>query len=219
MATAREVTQFSMVEFNAFKKSMDEMGASFQPTTPREKYMAQFAVAWANMNVLDLTLQFGGRDNVQRVRVVEELGGVRFDFVLKLPLAVLEEKRRQEEREQKAKENKAILAKVEALKAGDPKMLREFVQAVAYAVLGRMTTIALLESLKAKPAKKPVVQKVQRKTPDRLKAKAKSAPKKDEPLSKEEAFKRAIAQDRRNRIETAKKGQKWANKSEQAVTP
>ena len=184
---AIEKTQFSMVEFNAFKKGMEEMGVSFRPTTPREKYMAQFATMLANVKPEAMAAKYGGLDNVQRVRVIEDQAATRFDFSLKLPLHILEQRRREADR---LKRQRDVVAKAKEL-ASDPKKLDEFITRVAIAILGR-TAAELLRAGKAQKSPKA--------------ARAKTAPKKPtrKPLSKDDAFERAKRQDRHNRIEASK---------------
>ncbi len=181
---AIEKTQFSMVEFGAFKKGMEEMGVSFQPTTPREKYMAQFATMLANVKPEELTTKYGGLDNIQRVRVIEDQATTRFDFSLKLPLHILEQKRREVER---AKRQAEVIAKAKEL-ASDPKKLDEFIIKVAASILGR----AAAELLRVgKPAPKRKFDASKGKGPRK-------------PLSKDDVFERARRQDRKNRIEASK---------------
>lgn len=186
-----EQTQFSMAEFKTFTDRPDVHAEGFKPTGTRETAMFIFGNSVADKAAL---ASIGGLGNVQRVRVLGEAGKpldqqeVRFEFVAKLPVHILE-KKRQEEARAKA------LAEVERLKA-DPKALREYVQKVAYAFLERAAVIALLESAKVKkparkPSNKPVVTHVTR-TPKR-------SPKKLDP------FEAALKQDQRNRAVAAKK--------------
>ena len=179
----REVTQFSLVEFKAWKAS----GAALE--TVRHKFMATFdvAVECASSEAWD---GVGGLDNIARVRCFGEPEGstCRFEYALKLPVSKVAEKRNETKRQE-------VLAKLEALKS-DPAALREFVQKVAYAVLDRVLVISLLEGTK-KPASKPAAV-AKKKAPARHRV---------EPIvaKKSDPFQAALQQDKRNRIEAAKK--------------
>lgn len=194
MSATREVTQFSAVEFNIFKNGVEEMGVSFQPTTPREKAMVEAVKFLATEPGNNALVAIGGVDNLQRVRVLETAGIQTFDLVPKLPVFILEQKKREEQR-------KAAMTEYEKLKAGDPATLNKFVKEVLVTLLGRVALKLLIESKKAtkKPAKpqrrQPVVE---RKAPSVVK----------------DPYEAALRQDRRNRIEAAKKAATEFNSKE-----
>jgi len=179
----REVTQFSLVEFKAWKAS----GAPLE--TVRHKFMATFDVA-VNCAKAEAWDGVGGLDNIARVRCFGEPEGssTRFEYALKLPVEVVAQKAREAKRQE-------VLAKLEALKS-DPAALREFVQKVAYAVLDRMLVISLLEGTKKPTSKPAAVAKKKAQVRHRV-----------EPIvaKKSDPFQAALQQDKRNRIEAAKK--------------
>jgi hypothetical protein len=183
--SVREITQFSMAESLAFTKECR------MPIGLREQAMAQFAVQCASKP--DAFKAQGGFDNVQRVRVLGDHGKpldqqeLKFDFVLKLPLHILEQKRREAER---AKRQQECIAKAKELSG---KKLDEFIAKVAVSILGR----AAAELLRA--GKAPRGSPALKRGLDALKPKG---PRK--PLSKADIFERAARQDRANRIEASK---------------
>jgi hypothetical protein len=178
----REVTQFSMAEFKAWKEKAGDRLA-----TTKEQFMCTFDVF---ADKPDHWGDLGGLDNIARVRCFGNPADAtcRFDFVTKLPPSLVAQKKREEER-------RALMAKAEALKA-DPKALREFATTVMFAVLGR-AALELLEASKTtkKPAKKPFPKRPLRKPASTYVIPAKTM----------DAFSAALAQDKRNRIEAAKK--------------
>ena len=174
---AREVTQFSMFEALTFAKAMQP------PKTPREQHLADFAQHVANLGDA-LFVPHGGIDNVQRVRVMQDGDKVSYEFALKLPLAILEQKRREAEREKRKQE---VIAKAQEL-ASDPKKLDEFVRKVAKSILGA----AAFELLKLSKGHKVSMKKLN------------APPRQRKPLTKEEVWKRAQRQDHHNRIEASK---------------
>lgn len=178
---AREVTQFSMVEALAFAKALQ------QPKSPREQHLADFAAHVAKQGDAAFA-PHGGVDNIQRVRVLQDGDKVSYEYALKLPLDILERKRREAEREKRKQE---VLAKAKEL-AADPKKLEEFVNKVAAAIIGRALAFELLKAAK-KGGKLPTSVKAR---PEQR------GPRK--PLTKDDIWKRAQSQDRRNRIEASK---------------
>jgi hypothetical protein len=171
-----EKTQFSMVEYNLFLK--DPEGAPIARTGYLELLKQDLTT---NPNAL---AHLGGIDNIQRVRVLTDGDKVKFDFVAKLPPTILAEKKRQAEREEKRQK---VLAELEVLKS-NPVAYRNFIKEVAFQILGR----AALELLEASKHVKGASRK-----PHSATRKA--------PPKKQSAFDKALAQDRRNRIEAAKK--------------
>ncbi len=92
---AREVTQFSADEFDAF------IASGHEPKTPREKYMALLRECLNKPPTPELDT-IGGFGNLQRVRVVEvEAGFGQFIFVPKLPPYLYAQKRAQEQKAKK----------------------------------------------------------------------------------------------------------------------
>lgn len=183
--SAREVTQFSITEMKAFD------AAKREPANARERYMTQCVVAMASKEPAEYA-KFGGLDNIQRVRVIEDgPATTRFDFVLKLPLHILEQKKREAERERRRQE---VIAKAAELR-NDPKKLKEFVERVVAGILGRATAALYLAELTAGRDGKKAAQV-------RAKVDRDRGPRK--PLSKDDIWKRAQSQDRRNRIEASK---------------
>lgn len=181
---AREVTQFSVVEYNAF------LATNREPKTSREKYMQLLKECLAKPPTPELDA-IGGFENLQRVRVIENGEAFKgyFEFVPKLPVAILEQKKREAERERRRQE---VIAKAREL-ASDPKKLDEFVNRIVAGIVGRAAAALLLSELKAgRDGKKAAQQR----------AKVDRGPRK--PLSKEDIWKRAQSQDRRNRIEASK---------------
>jgi hypothetical protein len=173
----REVTQFSKVEFEAFK------AAKREPSGAREKYMKLLSECLAASPTPEVVAA-GGWENIQRVRVIEdEKGDGTFVFVPTLPPALYEERKRAAEREER---KKAILAKLESLRS-DPKAFDKYVREVAKAVLGAAAVALLRASKDAKAAPRKPVQK-------------RPAP----PRKPRDAYEAALAQDRRNRREAAK---------------
>lgn len=175
----REVTQFSMVEFNAF------VAAKREPTSEREKYMKLLAECLAAGATPEVNAA-GGIDNIQRVRVLEDGPALKGEFVFmpKLPPALVAERKRQAEREAL---KKAFLTEM-GIRRNDPKARQAIIDA-AIEMLGRGLVLGLLKSLsKSKPTKKPV---------------HKAAPKK-----KLDPYEAALRQDRRNRIEASKEAAK-----------
>jgi hypothetical protein len=195
----REITQFSIVELNLFIKGLEEMGVAFEPTTTKERAMNAFARIWA-ASTPESMAKFGGCENIQRVRLMGSTGMLieaaregDFEYVLKLPLNILEQKRREADRKRREDE---VLEKAAEL-ASNPKKYNEFVNRVVKGILGRAAAELLLMSVSAAPVAKKAAQKKHRVEKQKFK-----------PLSKEEAYERAVQQDRRQRIEAAKKGPK-----------
>ncbi len=199
----REITQFSMAESITFVKECR------QPVGLRELAMAQFAVQVAGKPNASFAAQ-GGMDNIQRVRVLGDHGkpldqqDLKFEFVLKLPLHILEQKRREAEREKRQQE---CLAKAKEL-ASDPKKLDEFIAKVAIGILGRAAAELLRvgKPQRGSPALKRGLEALKPRGPRR-------------PLSKEDIFERAARQDRANRIEAAKAAAKRFHKEHDKTKP
>lgn len=183
-----ELTQFAMVEFNAFKMSMDEMGVSFEPKTSREKAMVQFAAAIAGDGAKYTFTSLGGVDNIQRIRVLGEAGQpmdkqtLHFEFVTKLPVHILEQKKREAERDER---RKALIARANELK-NDPKKLEKFVRDVTDAIVRKAALALLLMSTKV--VSKPEVKKAQKR----------------QRVEPKDPYTAALRQDRKNRIEASK---------------
>lgn len=157
MATV-ELTQFSMQEFNAFRQSI-EGGLDLEEAekTLKERAMSMFLYNFHNYSFGGL----GGVENIQRVRVLGERGkrfdaqALTFEFVPKLPPALVIERKAREEKEAKKKE---VLAEVERLRT-DPKALEQFIKDVVAVVLGRAIAIGMLKELPGKKAPRKVARK------------------------------------------------------------
>lgn len=143
----REMTQFSMVEFNAF------VAEAREAKTTREMYM----VAFQKDLKPDTFATIGGTDNVQRVRVIGNGMAIdRFEFTTKLPPHLVAQRKREQERKER---EKAILTKMEALRS-DPKAFEQYVRTAVKAILGAAALDLLRASKNAKasrpkPAAKP----------------------------------------------------------------
>jgi hypothetical protein len=119
-----EVTQFSMLEFNNRVDDTPE-----DPNrTPKAKAMRAFAERLAAPGADTFLTEFGGIGNIQRVRAMSDGS---FDFALKIPKSVLDERKREAERaaakaaEQKAKAEAREKAKALALKKAEDRKLAE----------------------------------------------------------------------------------------------
>lgn len=170
-----ETTQFGMVELNA----LDLSGVT-RKLTAKEEAMDLFKglLAAKEESTAQQLAGIGGLENLQRVRVFREGEATRFELVPKLPLSILEAKRREAEREKRIAEAKAHL---EELK--DPKKREEFVRKVLQVLIGR----AALDLLRMSKGQKPLG----------LRGPAK-------PKRPVNDWDRAIQQDRQNRIAASK---------------
>jgi hypothetical protein len=193
-----EKTQFSIKDLESFLKAPPADPTQY---TTRQLHMAAFGKSLAADHDWSAV---GGVDNVARVRVLaeEKDGGtiIKYDLVPKLPPALAIERRAAKAREEK---RAAIMAEVEKLRA-DPKALEKFIKDVVAVALGRGYALGLLKGLKPAPkaARKPPARKPLPKAGNTY-----SIPKKAI-----DDYSKAIEQDRRNRIEAAKKAAAEAKK-------
>lgn len=195
-----EQTQFSMSELDALRKSRTEMGASFAALNKREQAMVAFLDAEAN-KVIDFS-KVGNIGNIQRVRVLADPAKPeerRFEFVTKLPVGMLEDKLKKQERED-------ALAAFKLLLLTDPKKAEEFLKKKAYKVFDRLVTLALLETAKGlqKPVRAPRPARAAKPQPKPVRGPRAKQGTYAIPAKAIDAYALALEQDRLNRIKASK---------------
>jgi hypothetical protein len=196
-----EQTQFSMAELHEFLKNDRAPEAS--SLNKREQAMDAFSKTVTGRDFEP----YGGEDNVQRVRVLADAAKPeerRYEFVTKLPISALADKRRHEEAAAKRGAVQEAVLVFKVLLSRDPKKAAEYMKTEGYKVLDRLVVVEGLEMCKealrkaakaSKPARaakpQPKVQRVP-KGVQRIPAKA------------IDAYEKALEQDRQNRIKAAK---------------
>lgn len=207
-----EQTQFSMTELHGFLKS-DRGAPGSASLSKREQAMDTFSKTVTGRDFE----AYGGEDNVQRVRVLADVKDaalpVKYEFVTKLPMAALADKKAVEQRAATRAAREAALITFKLLLAVDPKKAAEFMKTEGHKVLDRTVVITGLEMVQEalKAAKKvrqniatagkrvaamkrPIVQRVPKAKQGTYTIPAKAI----------DAYALALEQDRLNRVKASK---------------